>query len=198
VWEPTCWRAVAAVRALGHGLYVPPGLASIRAWVVGTVACMVPAMLLFSMSVPPVMVSGSQDVVISAGVVVAPGASLRDLMTRMGHDNPRAAMNYQHATTIEDRLSGLIDAHRGGLRTLIGRMIPARMTTAQRMFRFGQLMERMWHARPDAVHNKSPGHKELLVTWAFVMERVTGIEPASRAWELHGMHRTGPVSSGFG
>jgi hypothetical protein len=103
---------------------------------------MVPAMLLFSMSVPPVMVSGSQDVVISAGAVVAaPGASLRDLTTRMGHDNPRAAMNYQHATTIEDRaiadrLSGLVDAHRGGLRTLIGRMIPARMTTAQRMFPF--------------------------------------------------------------
>jgi hypothetical protein len=102
---------------------------------------MVPAMLLFAMSVPPVMVSGSQDVVISAGVVVAPGASLRDLTTRMGHDNPRAVMNYQHAITIEDRaiaarLSGLIDAHRGGLRTLIGRMIPARMTTAQRMFPF--------------------------------------------------------------
>lgn len=38
-------------------------------------------------------------------------------MTRMGHDSPRAAMSYQHATTVEDRaiadsLSGLVDAHR--------------------------------------------------------------------------------------
>jgi len=42
---------------------------------------------------------------------------LRDLMTRMGHDSPRAAMIYQHATTvgdraIVDRLSGLVKAHR--------------------------------------------------------------------------------------
>lgn len=42
---------------------------------------------------------------------------MRDLMTRMGHDSPRAAMIYQHATTVEDRaiadrLSGLVDAHR--------------------------------------------------------------------------------------
>ena len=38
-------------------------------------------------------------------------------MTRMGHDSPRAAMIYQHATTVEDqaiadRLSGLVNAHR--------------------------------------------------------------------------------------
>ena len=38
-------------------------------------------------------------------------------MTRMGHDSRRAAMIYQHATTVEDRaiadrLSGLVDAHR--------------------------------------------------------------------------------------
>ncbi len=42
---------------------------------------------------------------------------LRDLMTRMGHDSPRAAMIYQHVTTVEDRaiadrLSSLVDAHR--------------------------------------------------------------------------------------
>lgn len=39
-------------------------------------------------------------------------------MTRMGHDSPRAASIYQHATTAEDqaiadRLSGLVDAHLG-------------------------------------------------------------------------------------
>lgn len=31
------------------------------------------------------------------------GASLRDLMTRMGHDSPRAALIYQHATSDADR-----------------------------------------------------------------------------------------------
>lgn len=53
----------------------------------------------------------------TGNTLAAPGASLRDLMTRMGHDSPRAAMIYQHATTVEDRaiadrLSGLVDAHR--------------------------------------------------------------------------------------
>ncbi len=33
----------------------------------------------------------------------APGASLRDLMTRMGHDSPRAALIYQHANCEADR-----------------------------------------------------------------------------------------------
>lgn len=31
------------------------------------------------------------------------GASLRDLMTRMGHDSPRAALIYQHASQEADR-----------------------------------------------------------------------------------------------
>jgi integrase len=31
------------------------------------------------------------------------GTSLRDLMARMGHDNPRAALIYQHATSGADR-----------------------------------------------------------------------------------------------
>jgi Phage integrase family len=53
----------------------------------------------------------------TGNTLAAPGASLRDLMTRMGHDSPRAVMIYQHATTVEDRaiadrLSGLVDAHR--------------------------------------------------------------------------------------
>jgi hypothetical protein len=53
----------------------------------------------------------------TGNTLAAPGASLRDLMTRMGHDSPRAAMIYQHATTVEDkaiadRLSNLVDAHR--------------------------------------------------------------------------------------
>lgn len=36
-------------------------------------------------------------------LAAATGASLRDLMARMGHDNPRAALIYQHATSQADR-----------------------------------------------------------------------------------------------
>ena len=46
------------------------------------------------------------------------GTSTRDLMTRMGHDDMRAALIYQHASNeadqaIADRLSAQIDQHRG-------------------------------------------------------------------------------------
>ncbi|CNF21674.1 phage integrase family protein [Mycobacterium tuberculosis] len=45
------------------------------------------------------------------------GASLRDLMDRMGHDSARAAMIYQHATSqtgraIADALNAKIEAER--------------------------------------------------------------------------------------
>jgi hypothetical protein len=39
--------------------------------------------------------------------------------------------------------------------------------------------------------------KNFFVTWAFVMERVTGIEAASRAWELPDLGRKKPLSSRF-
>ena len=49
------------------------------------------------------------------------GASLADLMARMGHDNVRAAITYQHASSEEDRaiaesLSARVEAtrHQGG------------------------------------------------------------------------------------
>ncbi len=47
------------------------------------------------------------------------GASLRDLMDRMGHDSVRAAMIYQHATSeagraIADAPNNKIKAERGG------------------------------------------------------------------------------------
>jgi len=49
-------------------------------------------------------------------LAAATGSSLRDLMTRMGHDSPRAAMIYQHVTNaadqlIADGLSLLIEQH---------------------------------------------------------------------------------------
>ncbi len=51
-------------------------------------------------------------------LAAAKGASLRDLMDRMGHDSVRAAMIYQHATTeasrlIADSISGMIDRAQG-------------------------------------------------------------------------------------
>ena len=47
------------------------------------------------------------------------GASTKDLMSRMGHDDMRAALIYQRATSAADRriadgLSGLVDDHRRG------------------------------------------------------------------------------------
>jgi integrase len=47
------------------------------------------------------------------------GTSIKDLMTRMGHDDERAALIYQHASSeadqaIADRLSGLVNRHRNG------------------------------------------------------------------------------------
>ena len=46
------------------------------------------------------------------------GATTKDLMARMGHDDMRAALIYQHATgeadrQIAERLSGLVDEHTG-------------------------------------------------------------------------------------
>jgi integrase len=47
------------------------------------------------------------------------GTSTKDLMARMGHDDMRAALIYQRATSeadaqIADRLSKLVDRHRKG------------------------------------------------------------------------------------
>jgi integrase len=46
------------------------------------------------------------------------GASTKDLMVRMGHDSPRAALKYQHATAqadkaIADALSAAVEAVQG-------------------------------------------------------------------------------------
>ncbi|WP_344458498.1 hypothetical protein [Actinocorallia aurantiaca] len=47
----------------------------------------------------------------------ATGATTKDLMRRMGHDNERAALIYQHATTRADRaialgIDALVNSHR--------------------------------------------------------------------------------------
>jgi hypothetical protein len=50
-------------------------------------------------------------------LAAATGASLRELMTRMGHSSTRAALIYQHATSERDRLiaagvDGLVQRYR--------------------------------------------------------------------------------------
>jgi integrase len=55
----------------------------------------------------------------TANSFVASGASLRELMTRIGHASPRAALIYQHANREREReiteaLSRRIEAIRGG------------------------------------------------------------------------------------
>ncbi|WP_246338536.1 tyrosine-type recombinase/integrase [Amycolatopsis endophytica] len=52
------------------------------------------------------------------------GMSTRDLMARMGHDDMRAALIYQRATSeadqhIADRLSKLVEDHRRGPRVML-------------------------------------------------------------------------------
>lgn len=47
------------------------------------------------------------------------------------------------------------------------------------------------------INGKRPSATEDTLDVAFVMERVTGIDPTSKAWELHDMARTEPLSSSF-
>jgi hypothetical protein len=55
----------------------------------------------------------------------ATGASLRELMGRMGHSTTRAALIYQHRTTVRDRLiaaamSQLVEAELGEVHSTSG------------------------------------------------------------------------------
>jgi hypothetical protein len=43
-------------------------------------------------------------------------------------------------------------------------------------------------------NDQGPGQENLL-TWAFAMERVTGIEPALSAWEVSSTYRRSPAMS---
>jgi integrase len=56
-------------------------------------------------------------------LVAATGASLRELMARLGHSSTRAAMIYQHATSDRDQA---IAKALGGLAQAAGKAPPAR------------------------------------------------------------------------
>jgi hypothetical protein len=60
-------------------------------------------------------VDGAQDAVFYRWHAARTGVSLRDLMARMGHDSPDAALIYQHATrqadkAIADAVSAQVEA----------------------------------------------------------------------------------------
>jgi hypothetical protein len=45
------------------------------------------------------------------------------------------------------------------------------------------------------VNQQGPGSRTFILTWAFALERVTGIEPALSAWEACGAARQRPGNS---
>ena len=97
----------------------------------------------------------------TGNTLAAEGASLRELMARMGHSSARAALIYQHATRDRERaigaaMSARIEATRPGGRDTIGTRRSQRDDGRRRREGGG--------GGPDQRRNES--------------ERVTGIEPA--------------------
>jgi hypothetical protein len=87
------------------------------------------------------------------------GASLADLMARMGHSSTRAALIYQHTAQEQDR--EIADA------------LSSRIT---------QERDRARQQEESTVITERPG-PALCLTWPLVSERVKGIEPSLSAWE---------------
>ena len=96
------------------------------------------------------------------------GASLRDLMTRMGHDSPAAALIYQHSSRVADEA--------------IAAALDARLT--ERKSQLARNATGPWRAGPSRSWSRRVGTfvKEPLIRGNAV-ERMTGIEPALSAWE---------------
>ncbi|MFF5262218.1 hypothetical protein ACFY4C_25050 [Actinomadura viridis] len=107
------------------------------------------------------------------------GVSLRNQMARMGHDNERAALRYQHRSNNADRaivdgFDALMAAERerdeddggaaGGRARSRNRPLIARRARKPR-------------------NDQGPVLGIMSLAWAFGVERVTGIEPALSAWE---------------
>jgi integrase len=80
-------------------------------------------------------------------LAVSTGASLRDLVARMGHDSPAAAMIYQHATSAADRAIAAASIRRSGN---TARKIGTTPRTGQLVSSSGALMAREWHAGGSA------------------------------------------------
>jgi hypothetical protein len=105
------------------------------------------------------------------------GAALKDLMTRMGHDSERAALIYQHeARGADRRITDAIDSH----------VQAERDDEDGAAARSSRLANCMLTARKadDCSRTIKARIQAILLTCAFTVERVTGIEPALSAWEL--------------
>jgi hypothetical protein len=94
----------------------------------------------------------------------------------MGHDSERAAMIYQHEARGADKaITDAIDT-----RVEDEQRKDAGEDQATGPLANGTLMAR----RPINPRNdRRPSVRNLLPTWAFTLERMTGIEPALSAWE---------------
>ncbi|WP_233513378.1 tyrosine-type recombinase/integrase [Micromonospora craterilacus] len=127
------------------------------------------------------------------------GASIRELMARMGHDSPQAALIYQHATAEADRaiahaLHEAVRADRKKGKKGDRRQGQGARRPAARRARSG----RPNGTRPAASRaNGRPMARRMILDLgtlkaqagtvvlarALIVERVTGIEPALSAWE---------------
>ena len=110
--------------------------------------------------------------------------STKDLMARMGQDSPRAALIYQHASrqvdqTIADKLSALIEDANN---TKDDRDDDDENGSAGALYPLANSTQTARQKKEDQ-KQMAQVYRGWTLTWAFRVERVTGIEPASRAWE---------------
>jgi Phage integrase family len=110
------------------------------------------------------------------------GAGLRDLMARMGHDSERAAMIYQkkHEAQGPDKsITDAIDTHVQGEQHKNDDDDDG-SAGSWSLRANGTLMAREINNCSAGIR---PAAQEALLTCAYAVERVTGIEPALSAWE---------------
>jgi hypothetical protein len=122
-------------------------------------------------------IAASSDAFVFSLLGVENGAIYDGSMSKWAAD-PSLPLVMRRLTTSAARL---IDKD-GNVRLNAERLVPNRQTSVR------------------SRHDRAPLSFDRYISGSagFVKERVTGIEPASRAWELHDMRRTLRLSSGFG
>ncbi len=103
------------------------------------------------------------------------GATLRELMDRMGHGTTRAALIYQHGSAERDRL--IADA-------------VSKLTAAQR----AQSKSSSGTQRQQGFITMTAKLVIMPKSWAFAVERVTRIELALSAWEAQRLGLPGALT----
>jgi integrase len=85
-----------------------------------------------------------------------PGVNTKELMARIGHASPRAALIYQHATTERDRLiADYLDAHIAAAEAAADEVRGAPHETAS--IGPGKQLTRQWPRHPRAIERPRPG-----------------------------------------